>query len=68
MNASVTNAFVALKKINLEIEDEGVPSTAMREIAILKELFHPNIVTFDQTSDRQSLFSDFSPQVARSTL
>lgn len=30
--------IVALKKIKLENEDEGVPSTAMREISILKEL------------------------------
>lgn len=36
--------FVALKKIRLEHEDEGVPSTAIREISILKELNHPNIV------------------------
>jgi len=27
-----------LKKIRLENEDEGMPSTAMREISILKEL------------------------------
>lgn len=34
-----------MKKIKLENEDEGVPSTAMREISILKELQpHPNIV------------------------
>lgn len=39
-----TNQIVALKKIRLENEDEGMPSTAMREIAILKELDHPNIV------------------------
>jgi serine/threonine protein kinase len=37
--------FVALKKIRLEHEDEGVPSTAIREIAILQELKHPNIVS-----------------------
>jgi serine/threonine protein kinase len=37
---------VALKKIRLEQEDEGVPSTAIREISILKELRHPNIVLF----------------------
>ena len=35
---SVTKELVALKKIKLENEDEGVPSTAMREISILKEL------------------------------
>ncbi len=39
-----TNSVMALKKIRLENEDEGMPSTAMREIAILKELDHPNIV------------------------
>lgn len=38
------NRIVALKKIRLENEDEGMPSTAMREIAILKELDHPNVV------------------------
>lgn len=32
------NEIVALKKIKLENEDEGVPSTALREISILKEL------------------------------
>lgn len=39
-----TNKLVALKKIRLESEDEGVPSTAIREISLLKELQHPNIV------------------------
>eukprot|EP01066_Platyproteum_vivax_P005063 Platyproteum_vivax@DN16462_c0_g1_i1.p1 len=34
----------ALKKIRLEAEDEGIPSTAIREISLLKELQHPNIV------------------------
>lgn len=34
----------ALKKIRLESEDEGIPSSAIREIAMLKELQHPNIV------------------------
>lgn len=36
--------LVALKKIRLEAEDEGIPSTAIREISILKELQHQNIV------------------------
>lgn len=39
-----TNEVIALKKIRLEQEDEGVPSTAIREIALLKELRHPNVV------------------------
>ncbi|PGH19257.1 CMGC/CDK/CDC2 protein kinase [Polytolypa hystricis UAMH7299] len=36
--------IVALKKIRLEAEDEGVPSTAIREISLLKEMHDPNIV------------------------
>ena len=36
--------IVALKKIRLESEEEGVPSTAIREISVLKELQHENIV------------------------
>ena len=40
----LSGELVALKKIGLEAEDEGIPSTAIREISILKELQHPNIV------------------------
>lgn len=40
----LTSELVALKKIRLENEDDGVPSTAIREVTILKELNHPNIV------------------------
>lgn len=39
-----TGQIVAMKKIRLESEEEGVPSTAIREISLLKELRHPNIV------------------------
>jgi len=39
-----TGEIYALKAIRLESEDEGIPSTAIREIALLKELQHPNIV------------------------
>jgi len=39
-----TNETLALKKIRLLDEDEGVPSTAIREISLLKDLVHPNIV------------------------
>ena len=34
----------ALKKIRLQAEEEGIPSTAIREISLLKELNHINIV------------------------
>lgn len=39
-----TDNIVALKKIRLENTDEGIPSTAIREISLLQELRHPNIV------------------------
>jgi len=40
----ITDQYVALKKIRLETETEGVPSTAIREISLLKELEHPGVV------------------------
>ncbi|XP_071103977.1 cyclin-dependent kinase 2-like isoform X1 [Haliotis cracherodii] len=40
----INNRLVALKKIRLDAESEGVPSTAIREISLLKELDHPNVV------------------------
>lgn len=39
-----TGEVVALKRIRLEIEDEGIPSTTLREISVLRQLKHPNIV------------------------
>lgn len=41
----VTGEAIALKKIRLDCEDEGIPSTAIREISLLKELQHPNVVS-----------------------
>ncbi|KAJ7785779.1 kinase-like domain-containing protein [Mycena metata] len=38
-----TNEIVALKEINLDAE-EGTPSTAIREISLMKELKHTNVV------------------------
>ncbi|KAJ3160564.1 negative regulator of the PHO system [Geranomyces michiganensis] len=38
-----TGEILALKEINLDVE-EGAPSTAIREISLMKELRHPNIV------------------------
>ena len=43
---TVSKEIVALKKIRLENEDEGMPSTAMREISLLNELSHINIVRY----------------------
>lgn len=56
-----TGQIVALKKIRLENEEEGVPSTAIREISILKELSqHPNIVKLIEVlSDENKLFLVF---------
>lgn len=42
--ANKTGEIVALKKIRLEQEDEGVPSTAIREISLLKEMKDETIV------------------------
>ena len=40
----ITGEKAALKKIKLECEDEGVPGTTLREVSLLKELHHPNVV------------------------
>lgn len=45
-----SEAIIALKRIRLEAEDEGIPSTAIREISLLKELRHPNIVRYDTSA------------------
>ena len=41
-----THEIVALKRVRLDDDDEGVPSSALREICLLKELKHKNIVRF----------------------
>lgn len=38
------NRIVALKKVRLDDEDEGVPSTVIREISLLKEMKDENVV------------------------
>lgn len=42
----IADQIVALKKVRLEATDEGVPSTAIREISLLKELNNDNIVKY----------------------
>jgi cyclin-dependent kinase 2 len=39
-----TQEFVALKAIKYEDGNDGIPGTAIREISLLKQLRHPNIV------------------------
>ncbi|GMS96214.1 hypothetical protein PENTCL1PPCAC_18389 [Pristionchus entomophagus] len=50
----LTNKLVAMKKIRLESEDEGIPSTAVREISLLRELRHPNIVSLEDVIMQES--------------
>lgn len=58
----LTKEIVALKKIRLENEDEGIPSTAMREISILKELKHANIVKFPFLNSVSKMWFSFQPK------
>lgn len=39
-----TDEPIAIKKVKFEDESDGIPSTSMREISVLKKLKHPNIV------------------------
>eukprot|EP01108_Squamamoeba_japonica_P005199 TRINITY_DN4089_c0_g1_i2.p1 TRINITY_DN4089_c0_g1~~TRINITY_DN4089_c0_g1_i2.p1 ORF type:complete len:376 (+),score=167.07 TRINITY_DN4089_c0_g1_i2:154-1281(+) len=60
-----TGEIVALKRIRLDSEEEGVPCTAIREISLLKELKHPNIVRlYDviHTEKKLTLVFEFSDQ------
>ena len=43
-NKDGSKQIVAIKKMKIDLENEGIPSTALREITILRELEHPNIV------------------------
>lgn len=46
--------LVALKKVRLENEKEGFPITAVREIKILRQLNHKNIVNLREiVTDKQ---------------
>jgi 5'-3' exonuclease len=56
-----TNEIVALKRIRLDTQDDGVPSTAIREIAILKELRHPAVVDLREVvfAEQQKLYLVF---------
>lgn len=48
--------LVALKKVRLENEKEGFPVTAVREIKILRQLNHKNIVNLREiVTDKQDV-------------
>lgn len=44
--ARSTGQLVALKKVRVDAWEDGVPATAMREISVLKEITHPNVVGY----------------------
>ena len=44
---TLTNRHVALKKIRLEVEEEGIPTTALREMTLLWHLEHPNVIKLE---------------------
>ena len=44
---TVLDRHVALKKIRLETEEEGIPTTALREMSLLRQLDHPNVVRLE---------------------
>ena len=43
----VTGEIITLKKLRMDREEDGVPSHIIREVALLKELDHPNIVRYE---------------------
>ena len=36
--------LVALKKVKLQQEEDGLPCTALREVSVLRELKHENVI------------------------
>ena len=44
-----TGECFALKKIFMDYDEDGIPSTTIREIALLKQMEHPNIVKLHET-------------------
>jgi len=54
-----TNDFVAMKLILMDQEKEGFPITALREIKILQELRHDNIVRLIEVCRSASKFFCF---------
>ncbi|KAI6235676.1 Cyclin-dependent-like kinase 5 [Aphelenchoides besseyi] len=52
-----TKQLYACKVMRLHDEDEGIPSAALREIALLKVLNHPNVMRLEEIHhDQENLF------------
>lgn len=51
---SSTGQLVAIKKMKIQFEDEGVPATALREISLIQECRHPNIVQLHDVFSTQA--------------
>lgn len=49
-----TGDVFALKKIRILYEDEGVPGTAIREVSLLKECDHPNVIKLHEVCSNPS--------------
>lgn len=45
---TTTHGIYALKKIRMDIDPDGFPITAIREIKILEELKHPNVISLKE--------------------
>ncbi|KAL7752947.1 kinase subunit of RNA polymerase II carboxy-terminal domain kinase I [Sorochytrium milnesiophthora] len=53
----VRNDLVALKRVRIEVEKEGFPITALREIKLLQSLTHVNIVKLqDIATDKDAIY------------
>lgn len=48
LTLTLSGELVALKKVRTDNEKEGFPITAVREIKILRQLNHPNIVNLKE--------------------
>ena len=53
----MTGEIITLKKLRMDRDEDGVPSHIIREVALLKELDHPNIVRYDKTRRLQQAAS-----------
>jgi len=55
-----TGDYVAIKRIKILYEDDGIPSTALREISLLRDLNNVNVIQlYDVHSSRLNLYLIF---------